>query len=346
MKIAFVLPMPTLKIVGGYKVVYEYANYFASKGNKVTIFYNSEMGKNSKKIPKLLTYEIRNLITKKEPSWFNLLPNVRKVNLFKLSAKKIKDYDVVFATAAETAPFVNTLNIKKKIYLIQGFEVNWQLDKDALIKTYNYKNMDLVVVSKWLQQKVQEFTNKKVNYIPNGIDEKIFYNFNNQRSSHSLCVLYHLDKCKGWDIAEKVISKLKRIYPDLIVNAFGSPTRPKKWPNWINYVQNANEKEVARLMNNSKVFLCTSRKEGFGLTGLESIFCGCALVTTDCGGIREYADKSNSMICPVDDIQCIVDEVKKVFNNEKIIINKNNLNYFSLLNSEKKMEKLVCGQEE
>lgn len=44
-------------------------------------------------------------------------------------------------------------------------------------------------------------------------------------------------------------------------------------------------------MNHARVFLCTSRQEGFGLTGLESIFCGCVLVTTDCRGIREYASQ-------------------------------------------------------
>ena len=56
MKIGFVLPMPTTKIVGGYKVVYEYANYLAQKGNDVTIFYNSEKGRNSKSLPPFLVY--------------------------------------------------------------------------------------------------------------------------------------------------------------------------------------------------------------------------------------------------------------------------------------------------
>lgn len=341
-KIAFILPMPTLKIVGGYKVVYEYANYFVSEGYKVTIFYNSDKGKNSKKLPKFLVYKLRNVICKREPTWFDLSSKVKKVNLYALDKEKLEDFDVVFATAAETAIFVNSLNVNKKIYLIQDFESNWRLSKTELIKTYNYPNMDLVVISKWLQKKVQHYTDKKVRYISDGIDENIFFDYNSKRPSHSLCILYHLDKRKGWDVAEKVILNLKNIYPDLTVNVFGSPKKPKNWPKWFNYVRNAHAKQVANLMNNSKVFLCTSRKEGFGLTGLESLFCGCTLVTTDCGGIREYASEENAFICKVDDVQSITTGVVQAFTNNDLVskynlYNKKNINKFSLKNSYKKI---------
>lgn len=136
MKIGFVLPMPTTKIVGGYKVVYEYANYLAQKGNDVTIFYNSEKGRNSKSLPPFLVYLLRQLISFREPSWFDLLPDVRKVNLYSLKPKYFKDYDVVVATAAETAIFVNELSVKKKIYLIQDFEKDWQLSEKQLFPAF------------------------------------------------------------------------------------------------------------------------------------------------------------------------------------------------------------------
>ena len=341
MKIGFVLPMPTTKIVGGYKVVYEYANYLAQKGNDVTIFYNSEKGRNSKSLPPFLVYSLRQLISFREPSWFDLLPDVRKVNLYSLKSRYFKGYDTVIATAAETAVFVNKLSVKNKIYLIQDFEKNWQLAEDQLFETYNYPNMTLITVSKWLVKKVSEHTNKKIYYIPNGIDEKVFKNYGHPRKKHSIAMLYHLDQRKGADIGLRVIFKLKQKYPDLEANLFGTPKRDTNWPEWINYTRFAKPKQVANIMNNSNVFLCTSRFEGFGLTGLESLFCGCSFVTTDCGGVREYASENNATICKIDDVEGLTEGVCKEYEHLYEKDNKNLYATFSLTSATKKFAKLV-----
>ncbi|MCC4388264.1 glycosyltransferase family 4 protein [Limosilactobacillus reuteri] len=315
MKIGFVLPMPTTKIVGGYKVVYECANYLAQKGHDVTIFYNSDKGRNSKSLPPFIVYSLRQLICLKEPSWFRLLPEVKKVNLYSLDKKYFKDYDVVVATAAETAIFVNELSVKKKIYLIQDFEKDWQLSEEQLFKTYNYPDMTLVVVSKWLLKKISEHTNKEIHYIPNGINERVFRDYKQPRKKYSIAMLYHLDQRKGAEVGLNVIFKLKQKYPKLEVNLFGTPKRDASWPSWIKYTRFAKPEQVAQIMNSSSVFLCTSRFEGFGLTGLESLFCGCEFVTTDCGGVREYASEDNSIICEVDDVNGLVQGVSKIFEN-------------------------------
>lgn len=313
MKIGFVLPMPTTKIVGGYKVVYQYANYIAANGNDVTIFFNSDKGNNSRNLPKLPVYWMRNIICRVEPKWFNLSKKVEKKNLYTLDSKYFKDFDVVIATAAETAPFVNSLKVKKKVYLVQDFEAGWKLSKEQLIDTYKY-NMNIIVVSKWLYKLVKKYSINDPVYIPNGIDSEIFFNKNLKRKKHSIAMLYHLDHRKGFDIGFKVLKKLKKEYPDLSVRLFGAPPKQKDWPDWISYTRHASQMQVADIMNNSQVFLCTSREEGFGLTGLESLFCGCNLVTTDCGGIKEYANKNNSFICEVDNVEDIYTSVVKAFN--------------------------------
>lgn len=38
--VAFVLSRPTKKIIGGYKIVYDYANYLSNKGMHVCIYYD------------------------------------------------------------------------------------------------------------------------------------------------------------------------------------------------------------------------------------------------------------------------------------------------------------------
>ena len=338
-----------MKIVGGYKIVYEYANYLADQGNSVSIFFNSDRGRNSKGLPKILVYLLRYLICKREPKWFNLSPKVRKINVYSLRKKTFKDYDTVVATAAETAVFVNSLSNKKKIYLIQDFEKNWQLNEEQLFKTYNYPNMKLVVISKWLMKRISEHTNKNIYYIPNGIDKRFFYNQNGNRKKHSIAMLYHLDERKAASVGLDVIFKLKQKYSDLVVNLFGTPKREDSWPKWIHYTRSASPEEVADIMNKSSVFLCTSRFEGFGLTGLESMFCGCLFVTTDCGGIREYASEDNAIICGIGNVKELFDGVSKIFNSDvtkgQILRNSKKVkNEFSLRKSQEKFERLINGQ--
>jgi glycosyltransferase involved in cell wall biosynthesis len=46
---------------------------------------------------------------------------------------------------------------------------------------------------------------------------------------------------------------------------------------------------VQALLNDTSIFVQSSTAEGFGLTAVEAMLCGAALVTTDCGGSRDYA---------------------------------------------------------
>ena len=318
--VVFVLPMPTLKIVGGYKMIYEYANYIANKNHKVCIVYNALKGKNSKNLPKKLIYFMRVIIGKIGPRWFKLEKGIDKLVIPDYEEKYMPYCERIVASTAVSARFVNSIaeKSKKKYYFIQDFE-NWEMSDEDLFQTYKYP-MTKIAVAKWLKRKIEEVSKDTVVYIPNGINTSIFNikKKQSERHQHSIAMLYHLDKRKGCEVAFEVIKKLKAIYPDLIVNMFGSPENSKEWPEWINYTRNASPLEVSAIMNDSAVFLCTSRPEGYGLTGLESLFCGCQLVTTNCNGILEYATENSALICNVDDVKALTDSVIKLFNDNKL----------------------------
>lgn len=165
---------------------------------------------------------------------------------------------------------------------------------------------------------VDRYTKKKTIYVPNGINTTIFYDRDLVRKKHSISLLYSSSKLKGWNTAWKVIKKLKVEYPDLEVNLFGTERRIKEWPQWINYTRRATPEQVANIMNRSTIFMCSSISEGFGLTGLEGLLCGCILVTTDCGGIREYASMENSLISGVNDVEGLYSNIVKVFSDDSL----------------------------
>lgn len=63
--------------------------------------------------------------------------------------------------------------------------------------------------------------------------------------------------------------------------------------------------EIANVYKRSDIFISTSLWEGFGLPPLEAMACGCAVITSDSGGVDEYAipEKNCLMYKPKDEIQ-------------------------------------------
>ena len=64
----------------------------------------------------------------------------------------------------------------------------------------------------------------------------------------------------------------------------------------FNIIQASNDRELRDIYNKSHIMISTSRHEGFGMPGLEAMACGCALITSDSGGVDEYAEHLKNCI--------------------------------------------------
>lgn len=82
---------------------------------------------------------------------------------------------------------------------------------------------------------------------------------------------------------------------------------------WIDYVRNPSRDELVALYNSSSVYLCPSRGEGWHLPPAEAMACGCALVTTNIGGVADYAmADATALVAPVDDVRSLAEGVVRV----------------------------------
>jgi glycosyltransferase involved in cell wall biosynthesis len=101
---------------------------------------------------------------------------------------------------------------------------------------------------------------------------------------------YSAHSQKGAELAIEVMARVKNTVRDLEVMAFGAAAPEHAFPDWVTYVERPSTRHlVDDIYNASRVFLCTSYVEGFGLANVEAMACGAALVTTDNGGARDYA---------------------------------------------------------
>jgi len=109
----------------------------------------------------------------------------------------------------------------------------------------------------------------------------------------------------------------KRV-PALEVILFGAVAPEHAFPEWVTYRMNPSQEElVDDIYNTSGVFLCTSEVEGFGLTSIEAMAGGAALVTTDNGGSRDYAlHEQTALVEPTRDADAIAAHVVSLLHDD------------------------------
>lgn len=316
MKIHFVLPSLKLHPVGGYKMVYMYANYLCEKGYDVGIVYLNDRSLRRFHLPETLRRLIMNLYSKCKIKWYNIND---KVSILSATENKFKtsDVDVVVATEIHTVePVLKLYKESEVFHYIQDHE-NWSVPDEYVYKIYKL-NCKKIVVAKWLKNLVEKYAVDDVELVPNNINLDIYTVTKpiNNRPAHSVALLYHTKEIKGLRYSLQAIKDLKSEYPDMVVNMFGAVDRPGDIPEWINYKKNATQRQTVEIYNSVSVFLCASICEGFGLTGLEAMACGDVLVSTDYDGVREYAvDKENALLSPVKDVEALKANIRIVFDN-------------------------------
>lgn len=322
MKVSFVINEPIQSASGGYKVVYTYANEMAQKGIDVKIYYHCRKGVllSNYKLPMGIKLMIAYGLALAGPRWFKLDKKVGRRIVTNICNNQIEDADIVIATAADTAKDVYALSEKKgkKIYFIQGYE-EWVMPVDELVATYKY-DMRKIVVSYWLKKFVEGYCNEKVDCVLNGIDRRVFYIKirPEERKKRSICMLYHDLESKGSKEGLEVIYRLKEKYPDLEAHLFGVVNQPSDLPNWISYTHNASQEQLCNIYNESMICLSPSWNEGFGLTGAEAMMCGCALVSTETDGVKEYASINTAMLIKVHDTREMYTKCCKLFDNAEV----------------------------
>ncbi len=171
--------------------------------------------------------------------------------------------------------------------------------------------------------------NAKVTIVGVGVDLSIFHPRRGDRLVVSqgkpivMAIIRRL-KYKGSDIALRalnLINKEQPIHAVLVgegsaLDKYLKEVKPEFTYTKFTYVD---DETLAKLYSSSDVFIFTSYREGFGLPPLEAMASGTAVVTTDCGGNRDYAiDGYNSFVVPPGDPVAVTKAVLHILRDSKL----------------------------
>lgn len=319
MRVNFILP--GLGDSGGIQVVKKYAELFREKGIDVVI-YSSVIGDDLHRYP----VKIKNKVHQVYCTWKTW--RVKKSNTKSyikwvpmISSKYIREADVTIATTWSSAYKVAKLNQKcgKKYYFIQDYEI-WD-NKEFGDQSYKLP-LHHIVIAKWIDKILTEQLGcVPADIVHNGIDTEFFHPALKKEKHEGIrcLMLYHTLPKKGVGDGAKAFKKVKEQDPNLSLTMFGMYKRPEI-ECLDQYYQNPKKEELRNLYQQADLFIFPSREEGWGLTPLEAMACGCPVVGTNVGCMTELGvDGKNVLLSEPGDVNGMVMNIKKLIGDPELM---------------------------
>jgi len=306
LKIVYLLPHSG--ITGGMKILIEQSNYLAAKGHDVLLYSHSPK-------PDWIECKSPYYLVHPENNIYHMTPTA----------------DVVIAGYWDLV--VDALQVKAplKYHFAQGdydiFKFN-QLDENQkqVIDTAYTLPVKILTVSNIMIKKLNENFGRNAVLIPNAIDTKIFHAKKdisiNKESLNILLVGSDSIDFKNHNVIIEALCKLKSmgyqfklkwLTQNKLINDYS-----KKNLEVEEYIA-PTQKQIGNIYRDSDIYICASLYESFALPVIEAMACGTCVITSDNGGIDDYAkDNINCLVFQRKNIDELIEKIQALFDNPEL----------------------------
>lgn len=325
MKITFVLP--NIRISGGVKAVFEFANHLQNRGHEVCVtyplmpYYSAKGGFDLRALKRGFKEGLLNFVKDRGLDWFDL--KVKLIRTPSLAKRYMPNADIVVATWWETAYCVNRYSNSKgaKFYLAQHCET-WGGPKDKVDNSYKL-GLRIVVNSTWLKNILEKKFGTKVKaLILHSPDIDQFYSEERSSKNNKIRILmaYRNLKWKGIENGVKAFEMVREKHQDIQLVMFG-PHLGKEVPQYAEFHERPSNDELRHIYNSCDIFLFSSLCEGFGMPPMEAMLCKCAVVTTNVGAVPDYAiPGETALVCPPGSPQALSEKILELIKDKELLM--------------------------
>lgn len=174
-----------------------------------------------------------------------------------------------------------------------------------------FRDETLITNSRSTSQRLQKLVSESHNRIitnPLGINASA-YEFNIPTEKHRVLCLSKINKRKQIHRVVDAWESIEPRFPDaeLVIAGKGSQAAALEEHiaaadvSTVDYRGFVSVEEKHRLLQSSYLYVLPTRYEGFGLSNLEAMASGCAVITTDAWGVRDYVEpRVNALQVSVD----------------------------------------------
>lgn len=296
MRITFLSPSAPHP-VGGVTALYGFANALARRGHHVNLLHCPFFGNRIESLDDL--------------SWYRFEPGVEH-RMVEPGEPDLPEADVFFGTTPRD-------DVGLPVLLLQGFEMLHTFYERQGFGTPCLK----ICVASWLVDvgRALGVPDDQLCVVPMGLDHDQFRVTTSPADRPPrVAILHSSHKAKGWAIGRRALELVREEVPELTATSFGTAAPPGPLPPWMEFTLDPSQDALVRdIYNGSQVFVQASDHEGFGFTAIEAMASGCALVTTDNGGSRDYADHGRTaLVVPPRDPEALAEAMLRILRDDRL----------------------------
>ena len=310
-RVTFVLPHRGS--AGAIRVTVDLATELMNRGHQVRIAYRTEGQFSRTSVIAGAKRLLRSLQGSGTFDWLDTYQG--SVERFQdLRELTFADGEIAIAVAQDTVRDVYLLPAEvHKLRYCHGFhdhlpEPNELASGDAI---------PTISVSNGLLPRVRQLRGVQVlGVVPNGIKRSDYYLESRMRDG--IGMIFHEIPIKGPQVAKAIIAATKERHPEVPWHMFGTSRRPGEFQR-SEYHQYPSISKGREVYNRCKIWLVTSRDEGFCLPILEAMACGCAVITSNHTAAGDLIDNGvNGFIVPYGEVDAYLEKIQLLLNSEPL----------------------------
>ena len=286
-------------------------NQLLDRGYSVRIFYRSKALSIKKKLGRFY----RRLRYGPPHDWLTTFRG-KSFEYSKLNPTVFSPSEIIVSMCAQTTLDMESLpsNVGLKVMYCRGVEIeNWE----KMLVAWKLPFPKLVTSSHIADLIRQEVDHKIIGIVPNGVDVKVYYPCVSEQERINIGAILGSGRPKDPETAMRVMQILKAKMPNVPRIMFGA-WKPKHRIEAVFHRQPSVD-EARRIYSSCKVWFLTSLQEGFGNPILEAMACGCAVVSTDCGGPGDIIENGvNGFLVEVGNTRAMVDKIMLLYKDDKL----------------------------
>lgn len=306
MNITFVTP--SVKTGGGNRVFIELANVLCQEHDVEIVYSNNSQDHHTfSSDPRIRYRAIGRYASSRAGKLLNVLRLIRYIN------RQCKDSVVIF-TDPLFSVFSGVLRVEHLYRFVQGddyrlFDDGMLLGKGFLLRMYRYfclrsyrlGHIRFIFNSRFTYDRFLEQskrTDVPYRLVYPALNHSLFYALSDLHSGVRVCLVARKHPLKGLSTFIEMYRKL----PDGIRRQIGRITLISHDDisgfdtSGMVICKPESDADIARIYNESDIFISPSWMEGFGLPPLEAMACGCACIISRSGGVDEFAKENKNCL--------------------------------------------------
>lgn len=307
MNVAFLLPNYSGKVVGSLLVYYRFAEQLAKAGLRVDVFHPGLLSetRSLRSVARSTLWAAFKNLSRHPVPWIALPEGVRPRFRPRLEGLSLA-HDRVVAFSWRGVEALGSIRAKGRVF---GYIVEYETWAEAApgpkarMEAAYRKPLPLLCSSSAVESMLREVGASDIRSCVHGVDAPTCGPRPARAPGSPVRIGFpvRMEAVKSPEVLEEALRRLKERFGDRVVLwGFGNHDVPDSFLALLDeYHSHPSNRELSELYGRSDIFGVPSRREGFGMPAAEAMAHGCAVASTDNGGIRTFGEHDrNCLIVP------------------------------------------------